>query len=207
MDARFLAFLSVSVLLILAPGPDMALVGRNALRYGRRAAAITALGVGAGTLGWGIAAVVGVAALLAQSADAFAVVKLAGAIYLAYLALHSLRDGLKPPREDPSRLSAPATLGQGSAFRQGVLGNLLNPKAAVIFVTIVPQFIRHGDSPLRLALMLLAFEVMIVAWLSLYGYLLARAGESSLGRRLRRGLQAVSGLVLMGFALRLAAER
>jgi threonine/homoserine/homoserine lactone efflux protein len=207
MDARFLAFLSVSGLLILAPGPDMALVARNALRSGREAASATALGVAAGILGWGIAAVVGVAALLAQSADAFSAVKLAGAVYLLYLALHSLRAGVMPPKDDSADLASRVPMARGTAFRQGLLGNLLNPKAAVIFVTVVPQFIRHGDSPLRLALMLLAFELMIITWLTLYGYLLCRAGESALGRRFRRGLQTVSGLVLMGFAVRLATER
>jgi threonine/homoserine/homoserine lactone efflux protein len=206
MDARFLAFLSVSGLLILAPGPDMALVARNALRSGWEAAGATALGVAAGILGWGIASVVGIAALLAQSANAFTAIKLAGAIYLLYLGWHSLRVGMRPPATE-GQDAATAPLGRAIAFRQGLLGNLLNPKAAVIFVTVVPQFIRHGDSPLRLALMLLAFEIMLICWLSVYGYLLSRAGQSGLGRRIRRGLQTVSGLVLMGFAVRLATER
>jgi threonine/homoserine/homoserine lactone efflux protein len=206
MDARFLAFLTVSGLLILAPGPDMALVARNALRSGWEAAGATALGVAAGILGWGIASVVGIAALLAQSADAFTVIKLAGAIYLLYLGWHSLRAGVRPAAAD-GQDSSSAPLRRSIAFRQGLLGNLLNPKAAVIFVTVVPQFIQHGDAPIRLALMLLAFEIMLICWLSMYGYLLSRAGQSSLGRRVRRGLQTISGLVLMGFALRLATER
>lgn len=206
MDGRFVAFVTVSALLIVVPGPDMALVARNALRSGRDAAWATGLGVAAGILGWGIAAVLGVAALLAASATAFTALKLAGAAYLLYLGWHSLRSGLSATdREVHRAIQDPAA--RRVAFRQGLLGNLLNPKAAVIFVTVVPQFIRHGDTPLRLALMLLVFEGMLVGWLSLYGYLVSRAGESRLGQRVRRGLQTLSGLVLMGFAVRLAVSR
>ena len=207
MDTRLLAFAAVSALLIVVPGPDMALVGRNALRGGWRSAWPTALGVAAGIAGWGLGSVLGVAALLAASAVAFTIVKLAGAAYLLYLGLHSLRAGLS--RRDPGPqvpVGAPEARA-GAAFRQGLLGNLLNPKAAVIFVTVIPQFIRPGDSPVRLLGMLLIFEIMLVAWLGLYGYLLGRAGQSRVGQRVRCTLQTVSGLVLVGFAARLATER
>lgn len=207
MDARFLAFVTVSALLIVAPGPDMALVARNALQSGWGMAWPTALGVAAGILGWGLAAVFGIAALLAESALAFSAVKLLGAVYLLYLGWHSLRAGMTSP-VGGSHVGAQALPPRVRvAFQQGLLGNLLNPKAAVIFVTVIPQFIRHGDTPLRLALMLLAFEAMLVGWLTLYGYLLSRAGESRFGLRVRRAMQTVSGLVLMGFAVRLATER
>lgn len=206
MDARFIAFVTVSALLIMAPGPDMALVARNAFRGGWGVASATGLGVAAGILGWGIASVLGIAALLAESALAFTVVKLAGAAYLLYLGFHSLRAGLSSSESAPS--VAPAgRLGRRLAFQQGVFGNLLNPKAAVIFVTVIPQFIKPGDAPVRLALMLLVFEAMLIAWLTLYGYALSRAGASRLGMRIRRSLQTVSGLVLMAFAVRLATER
>jgi threonine/homoserine/homoserine lactone efflux protein len=162
--------------------------------------------VAVGIFGWGVTAVLGIAALLAQSAAAFTLVKLVGAAYLLYLGFHSLRAGLTSSDAVAPAAAAPG-LGRRAAFRQGVLGNLLNPKAAVIFVTVIPQFIRHGDTPARLALMLLVFEVMIVGWLTLYGYALSLLGQSRLGMRLRRALQTVSGLVLMGFAVRLAAER
>jgi threonine/homoserine/homoserine lactone efflux protein len=208
MDGRFLAFVTVSALLIMVPGPDMALVARNAFRGGWGDTWPTALGIGVGTLGWGIAAALGIAALLAASAVAFTAVKLAGALYLLYLGFHSLRAGLTRASKSEISTSTPTSLARRRlAFQQGVLGNLLNPKAAVIFVTIIPQFIRHGDPPLRLILMLLIFEVMIVGWLSLYGYLLSRAGQSRFGLRLRRALQTVSGFVLMAFAIRLATER
>jgi threonine/homoserine/homoserine lactone efflux protein len=204
MDTRFLAFVAVSAVLIIVPGPDMALTARNALRAGRRGAWSTALGVGVGILGWGAAAVLGLAALLAASATAFTIVKLAGAAYLLYLGIQSLRTGSAGHRAGAA--NEPASGKWTSTFLQGVLGNLLNPKAAVIFVTVIPQFIRPGDPAVRLVLMLLVFEAMIVGWLTLYGFALCRAGESRLGRRLQQSLRRVTGVVLIGLALRVGLE-
>jgi threonine/homoserine/homoserine lactone efflux protein len=73
-------------------------------------------------------------------------------------------------------------------------------------VTVIPQFIRPGDPPARLVIMLVLFELMLIAWLGLYGYLLGRAGQSRVGLRVSRALQTISGLVLIGFAARLATK-
>jgi threonine/homoserine/homoserine lactone efflux protein len=209
IDGRFAAYLAVMALLILTPGPDMALVTRNALRSGRRAASFTACGVAAGSLVWAAASVLGVAVLLERSAIAFTVLKLAGAAYLGYLGLRTLLGSLRSEvlakgSEPPSRQPH---LGDGAALKQGLLGNILNPKAGVIFVSIIPQFVRPGDPPLRLALMLLAFEIMILLWLNLYGALMSRAGESSAGVQVRRVVNRVTGVVLIGLGIRLAFER
>ncbi len=98
-------------------------------------------------------------------------------------------------------------LGEGVAFRQGLLNNLLNPKAGAIFATALPQFLRPGDSALRLMLMMLAYEVVLLSWLNLYGYLVSRAGRSRIGTRVRNILQAVTGVVLIALGVRLAFER
>src|SRR5690349_16927380 len=95
IDARFVAYLTVSAILIMTPGPDMALVTRNALRGGRRAASLTALGVSAGIFVCAVASAMGVAVLLERSVIAFTVLKLAGAAYLAVLGLRSLIDSFR----------------------------------------------------------------------------------------------------------------
>ena len=116
-------FLAVAGLLVVTPGPDMALVTRNALGRGRRAALLTALGIEAGLLVWTGASVLGLAALLATSALAFTAVKLAGAAYLVYLGLRtvlSLRgSATTAPSSRPSL--AQATIAEGSPFQQGLL--------------------------------------------------------------------------------------
>lgn len=205
LDARFAAYLVVAALLIVTPGPDMALVTRNAFSAGRRAASFTAFGVGIGIFGWACASALGVGSLLERSVVAFAVLKIAGGLYLGYLGVRSLLGGRG--HAAPAALASRRPLGDGVALKQGILGNMLNPKAGVIFVSVLPQFVRPGDPPLRLALMLVAFEVMIVAWLNLYGALISRAGRSRYGDRLRHGLERATGVVLIGLGLRLATER
>lgn len=209
IDARFVTYLAVSALLIVLPGPDMVLVTRNALSSGRRAASVTALGVAAGILVWAVASAIGVGILLERSAVAFTALKLAGAAYLGYLGLRSLRGSVRPTGPAVTHLRSPRAprLYALTAFKQGLLGNLLNPKAGVVFLSILPQFIRPGDPPLRLVLMLVAFEIMLLTWLNLYGYVVSRAGQSRGGIRLRQALERVTGVVLIGLGVRLAIER
>jgi threonine/homoserine/homoserine lactone efflux protein len=184
----------------------MALVARNALAGGRRAGAFTALGVGLGILGWAAAAALGVASLLDRSAVAFAILKAAGAAYLVLLGLRALIGGGSSAIDDAAA-AAGRRIGGGQALRQGAFGNLLNPKAGVIFVSILPQFVAPGDSALRLLAMLVAFEVMIVAWLIGYGALISRLARSRLGASVRRLLERATGVVLIGLGVRLAVER
>lgn len=208
-DARFGAYLAVATLLIVTPGPDTALVTRQALLAGGRAAAFTTLGIGAGSLIWALASVLGIAALLEESVVAFTVWKFVGAAYLGYLGLRSLIANFRRSKQGiVSTFALQATsLGKRAAFRQGLLNNLLNPKAGAIFATALPQFITPGDPPLRLMLMMLTYEAILLSWLNLYGYLVSRAGQSRFGIRIRDILQGVTGVVLIVLGVRLAFEQ
>ena len=211
MDARFGAYLLVAALLIMTPGPDTALTIRNALRFGWRASSMSTFGIALGSLVWGIAAVLGVAVLLERSDIAFNIFKLAGAAYLAFLGLRSILGTLSS--KDAPTLSSPGAGGKTSqirdavAFRQGVFNNLLNPKAGAIFATVFPQFISPRDSPLRLILMMAAYEVILIVWLNLYGLVISRAGRARLTGRLRNTMERLTGAVLVGLGVRLAFER
>jgi threonine/homoserine/homoserine lactone efflux protein len=207
-DARFGVYLAVATLLIVTPGPDTALVTRNALLAGRRAASFTTLGIGTGSIIWALASVFGIAVLLEDSVVAFSIFKYAGAAYLGYLGLRSLIASFRMSKQasiTPALQKTP--LGEWVAFRQGLLSNLLNPKAGAIFATTLPQFINPGDSPTRLVLMLLAYEAILLTWLHLYGYLVSRAGQSRFGTRVRAILQGVTGVVLLTLGVRLAFEQ
>jgi len=208
-DARFGAYLAVAMLLIVTPGPDTVLVTRNALQAGRYAASFTTLGIGAGSIIWGLASVFGIAVLLEESAVAFTVFKFVGATYLGYLGLRSLIASLRRNKQTPMSAPVPQTTQPGAwvAFRQGLLSNLLNPKAGAIFATVLPQFISPGDPPLRLALMMLAYEAILLIWLDLYGYLVSRAGQSRFGTRVHAMLQGATGVVLLALGVRLAFEQ
>ncbi len=206
VDARLLAYAGVVALLVMAPGPDMALVARNALRGGGRLVLPTVLGVAIGILGWSLASALGVATLLERSALLFSFLRLLGAAYLCVLGLLALRSAWRgrPHREAPAPAAAPRS--RRAAFLQGLTGNLLNPKAGVIFLTLVPQFLRPGDPPARVVLMIAIFEVLLVVWLLLYGRGLARVGQTRLARRARRWLDAASGAVLCALGLEVAYQ-
>jgi threonine/homoserine/homoserine lactone efflux protein len=204
MPEHPLLFLGIVALLTVTTGADMAMVARSVLTGGRRDALATTLGISAGCLVWAFASAVGVAALLAASRSAYDALRLVGAAYLIWLGVQSLlaaRRGTREPAEAAAaRRAAP--------FRQGLLTNLFNPKIAVFYSTFLPQFIEPGDPALALSLALAGVHIALgVAWLSLYAWLVDRAVAAFKGSGLRRALDAVTGTVLVGLGLRLAAER
>jgi threonine/homoserine/homoserine lactone efflux protein len=197
------AFAGVAALIIVLPGPDMALVLQNGLGRGRRAAVEAALGVNAGLLVWAVAAAVGIAALLRASAPAFMVLKLAGAAYLVWLGLRALGEAWRGSFE----ASAVPLRRRTSPFRQGLLSNLLNPKIALVFTTLIPQFIDSGQPAVARTLLLAAiFIIMGLVWLTSYALLVAQVG-TLLKRSVVRALNAVTGTVLASLGVRLAFER
>ena len=202
---QLLPFLAVAAIVIVTPGVDMALVTKNALFHGRRCAFATALGVNLGIAFWATAAALGLAALIAASAAAFAVLKIAGALYLVYLGLQALRvsRGVSRPSVGTSARVRPR---DAVALRQGVLSNLLNPKIAVFFTSLLPQFVgRHGTTVDLLALGAL-FNAMCVLWLLSYAALVARGRSVLVRPRFKRALDRISGIVLIGLGARLALD-
>jgi threonine/homoserine/homoserine lactone efflux protein len=204
LDGRLVAWVALSALLIATPGPDTALIIRNALAAGPRASTLSALGVAVGTLVWVTASAVGVGVLLEHSSTAFTILKLAGAAYLCYLGFRSL---LSRAGETPAQVTGSTRLGDKSAWSQGLFSNLLNPKTGAFFVTVMPQFTIPGDPASRLLLMVAVFEAMLIAWLIAYGHVVSRLGRSGLGARVRQVMTRVTGLVLIGLGARLAFER
>jgi RhtB (resistance to homoserine/threonine) family protein len=196
------AFIGVVAVIVVLPGPDMALVLQNGLARGRRAAVETALGINAGLLVWAVAAALGVAALLHASAPAFTLLKLAGAAYLVWLGLRALNVA--------RRGTADASVGRprrrkASPFRQGLLSNLLNPKIALVFTTLIPQFVDPGDPAVAQTLLLAAiFIAMGLVWLTSYALLVAKIGELLKRSVVRRVLNAVTGTVLTALGVRVA---
>jgi RhtB (resistance to homoserine/threonine) family protein len=196
------AFVGVAVVIVLTPGVDMALVTKNALRHGRTAALLTAAGVNVGIAIWTFAAALGIAALVATSAALFELVKFAGVVYLLYLGFQALRR-----RGHGWHVAAPA-LSPRRALRQGLLSNLLNPKIAVFFTSLLPQFVDRGGHTLFALLALGAiFNAIGVIWLTVYALLVARSRSLLLRPRVTRALDRLSGVVLIGLGVRLAFER
>jgi len=195
------AFVGVSVLVIVTPGPDTALTIRNALLRGRAGGIATASGVATGQAVWTIAAAPGVAAVLRASGPAFLALRIAGAAYLAWLGAAALLAAVRGRAVH----SASPSHARRSAYRQGLLSNLGNPKMAVFFTSLLPQF--GGTSFAALLALGLVFCFMTLMWLSAYASVVARAGDVLRRSRVRRALDGITGAVLIALGLRLATER
>jgi threonine/homoserine/homoserine lactone efflux protein len=201
------AFVGVAALVIVTPGPDTALTVRNALLGGRGAGIATAAGVALGLAVWTAAASAGLAALLVASEPAFVAVKLAGAAYLVFLGAQTLVHAWRGrPAEEGGR--GAARLRPGVAARQGLLKDVGNPKIAVFFTTLLPQFApAHGPAFVTLFALGLLFCAMTFVWLCVYSVVVARAGRALRRARVRRALDAVMGAALVAVGLRVAVER
>jgi threonine/homoserine/homoserine lactone efflux protein len=194
-----LSFLGVSALVIVTPGQDTALTIRNSLRAGRRGGVMTALGVSTAQVVWAAATSAGLAALLVASEPVFLTLRWLGAAYLVFLGLQSLvravrgadRAGNRPGR---SR----------SAYRQGLVSNLGNPKMAIFFSSLLPQFAHSFGALFVLGLL---FAAMTLIWLSAYAVAVSKAGDILHRTNARRVIDAVVGAVLVAFGARLATER
>lgn len=206
IDGQLLAFAAVAAVLVITPGADMALVMRNGLVHGRRAALATALGINLGVAIWTVAAALGIAALVRSSPSAFMALKLAGAAYLGYLGIQAIRKaGAGTSPTDVDHQTRPT---ERIAFRQGVFSNLLNPKLAVFFVSLLPQFI-SADDPAILKPLLLGgiFNVLGLLWLLTYAWLVGVLAHVLNRESIRRWIDRLTGTILVLLGVRLATER
>ena len=193
MLAHAAAFLAVSALVIVTPGQDTALTIRNTLARGRRGGVHTAAGVALGQLVWALAASAGLVALLHAWEPAFLALRIAGAAYLVHLGLTALRSAFTRARNP-------------SAVRdEGLLSNLGNPKMAVFFTSLLPQFAPHGSFAALFALGAV-FCALTLAWLSGYALAVSRASELLRRSRVWRAIEALTGAVLVALGIRVAAE-
>lgn len=204
-----LAFLGVSALVICTPGPDTALTIRNTLLGGRAAGLFTALGISIGQTVWALATSVGLVAVLIASEPVFLALKYVGAAYLVWLGLHALWGAIFARGEaaaDARPIAGPR-LRRPAAVRQGLISNLANPKMAVFFSSLLPQFVPAGETTIGALFALgLIFSALTFAWLALYAAIVARAGDFMRRARIRRVIEGAMGAVLVALGLRLAGE-
>jgi threonine/homoserine/homoserine lactone efflux protein len=198
--SELLSFLVAALVLVALPGPDQALITRNALIVGAAAARRTMLGGACGLSVHATAATLGVSALLATSAAAFTTLKLAGIGYLIFLALRMLKT--TGSAVDPSHRRERTV--PGHPFAQGLLSNALNPKVALFFLTFLPQFLpsHHAALPRALALSGI-FAVIYLAWFSALIRLMERLGKAFKTPRIQRRLERLTACALLAFAIRL----
>jgi threonine/homoserine/homoserine lactone efflux protein len=197
-----LEFLLVALLVTLTPGPGTAMILRIAARDGRRAALGAVAGNSAGILVWAGLSALGVSSLILASRIAYDVLRIGGATVLVVLGLRSLLRRHRDEEAEPATTPRRGLVG----WRLGLVTSLSNPKVAVFFVALLPQFLSPGTAVLPAALAMAAVIVVLdVAWFSTLAYLVERAGKA-LRPRIRTLLERFTGTVLVGLGVRLAVE-
>lgn len=199
------AFLLIALVVVFTPGPATALVVRNAARGGTRAAWATTAGNSTGILLWALASVLGISALVAASEAAFAVLKVGGAVVLAWLGAQALL------RARPARAGAASSVAPRDRhiahrpYREGLLTSFANPKLAVFFVALFPQFVPAGQAVLPATLLMAAIVVSLdLVWFTVLAVLVGRARRAFAQSRWAARMEAVTGTVLLALGVRLA---
>ncbi len=202
------AFLALAAVVVVIPGPDLAVVTRATLLGGAPRGRWTALGIASASLLQGGAAAAGLGALVRDSVVAFDALRIVGAAYLVYLGVHawlSARRGDYPDLADVAAASARTPAWRG--WRQGFVTNVTNPKVLVFYLAVLPQFLRPGAAPAWLLAVAGSHAVLTLAYLCAVSAGMARLRRVLGRRRVRRGLDAVTGTALVGFGAALALER
>jgi threonine/homoserine/homoserine lactone efflux protein len=200
-------FLAFAVLLVLIPGPDFAVVTANTLSGGRRRGLWSAVGVASSNTVQGIAAAAGLGALIVGAQPVFQAIKWAGVCYLAYLGVQAIRSALAG-RYDLAASSAgePGAGAAVSGWRQGFLSNITNPKVLIFYLSVLPQFMAPDSGLTALLTLALSHALLSLGYLVALTVGLHRLRRVLSGRRVRRALDAVTGVAFFGFGARLATE-
>lgn len=224
MPENIASFVFVMLLLTITPGIDLTLVTRSVIHGGLRAGFATTFGIVTGVFAWGTLAGIGVAAIVATSTTVFSIIKFAGAAYLIALGIRYIWLSLKRGRsQSPERLatnesqtSSASTrrhyqIGSNhslrSSFLVGFVTDITNPQMGVLYASLLPQFIRPGESVLVQCLLLALIHACIsLMFFVLYSILLNRIRAHILSPRTSRIIDGVTGLVLVGFGARLATQ-
>lgn len=203
---HYLVFVVMSLVLIITPGADVALVTKNTLSSGKKGGIATVLGVNTGILVHMLAAALGISAIIAKSAMLFDIIKYAGAIYLIYLGIQSLLSLRKG--NAAFAVSTAEEQKKTSGFYQGLITNVFNPKVALFFLTFLPQFIDRSESALpQIILMGLTYAVLGIIWLILYVHLIHSMRSLFQSKTTHKVFQGVTGTLLTGLGIKLALEK
>ena len=203
----YASFLAVAVVLVLVPGPDFAVTTKNTLAAGRVRGGWTALGVATSNAVQGIAATAGLGVIVMRSQPLFQAIKWAGVAYLTFLGIQSIRSAItgRYPALDQQQQAAPSERAAG--WRQGFVSNITNPKVLVFYLAVLPQFLGPDAGVPVLLLFALSHAALSLAYLLLLVAGMHRAHRLLSRRRVRRALDAATGIALLGFGARLATER
>lgn len=203
MVRSLLEFLLIALVVTLTPGPATANIVRVAIRDGRKSALAATAGNSIAVLAWGALSAIGVSSLIVASEVAYLTLKTAGAVFLAYLGIRSIMHARRNAAED---LSAPAVRRTMDGWRGGLITGIANPKLAVFFIALFPQFLHRGDPVLPYSLAMAATVVTIdLIYFSFLTIVVERA-RIVVKPKVRAAMERISGAVMVGLGVRLALE-
>lgn len=203
---EFFTFLILSLFVVMSPGIDTALITKRTISDGRKDGYKMALGITTGSLVHTLAAAFGLSALLMQSSVAFEIVKYVGAIYLIYLGLSSFITRRKKNVTNSDIYNDDEV--KKSAFKQGLLSNVLNPKVAMFFLTFLPQFVKTGENATQqLIIMGVIYTLLSISWFFIYVFFINFLRDWLMSPKVKIMMDRATGLVLIGFGLKLAFDK
>ena len=208
IDSSILTFIAFAGILTLTPGADTLLVIRNVLGGNVRTGIVTTAGICSGLFFHAVLSALGVSLILMASATLYALLKIAGALYLGWLGFQSLRSALKSDSTQEVAANPVRPRSLRRCFVEGVMSNVLNPKTAVFYLAFLPQFIQPADPVLIKSLFLAGIHFsMAFLWLCLVALLLDRYRQVLLSSALHRWLEGLCGTLLLGLGVRLMLEK
>ncbi|MBK5447857.1 LysE family translocator [Bacillus sp. TH22] len=208
MMENFFLFIIMSICLIILPGPDTAMATKNTLIAGKIGGVKTVFGTCVALLIHTLAAVIGLSALIVKSALLFSIFKYVGAVYIVYIGIKALLAVRNTEDLNTNDVPINNDNKHTSCFRQGFLTNLLNPKIAVFFLTFLPQFLNPNHNTfIQLLVMGLTYLILTVIWFAFYIFLIDKISAFMKKPKTQRYIQGITGIVLIGFGIKLAFER
>lgn len=193
-------FIIMTLFVVMSPGIDTALITKRTIADGKSAGFQMAFGITVGSLFHTVAATLGLSALLLQSALAFNILKLIGAIYLIFL-------GIKAILQKKVDIQNKDEINEGrhrSAFQEGLLSNILNPKVVIFFLTFLPQFVTDSDNAMgQFLLMGCIYALLSIIWFVAYVICLHYIREWLLSPKVQNWMEKATGIVLIGFGIKL----
>ncbi|HDR7447094.1 TPA: LysE family translocator [Bacillus toyonensis] len=208
MIENYLLFIIMSICLIILPGPDTAMATKNTLVAGKMGGVKTVFGTCVALLIHTLAAVIGLSALIVKSALLFSIFKYVGALYLIYIGIKALLAVKNKEGVNTNDVSINNDKEHTSCFLQGFLTNLLNPKIAVFFLTFLPQFLNPSHNTfIQLLVMGLTYLILTIIWFAFYIFLIDKISAFMKKPKTQRYIQGLTGIVLIGFGIKLALEK
>lgn len=207
LEGQFITFLIAITLLTISPGVDTLLVMRNTARGGWKDGLVTSLGICSGLFVHAAVSAVGISVILLQSAWAFNALKFAGALYLIWLGIQSIRN-LKALPMDQVRGVGVRTTSWTRSIREGLLSNVLNPKTIVFYMAFLPQFISPTQSPMVQSLFMAGIHFVIgLVWLGILTVVVCRLKSFGASSGIEKWVQGVTGGVMILLGIKLAADK